>query len=254
MAGKDYVVGKGEVHFDQFAEGTKTKTGERYMGNTPEFSISQDQSTLDHFDSDSGLNVKDESIVTEQNMTGSLVTDNISIENVAAWFGGEVDAVAVAGATLVPDAIANVKLGRTYQIGATEDAPQGARNISTVVVTKGVTVIAASGNFEVDGALGRIYIEEDAADIDADDDLTLTYTQVAGTQNTIIAKGTVVQGALRFISKNPVGSQKDYYFPFVKLTANGDFALKGDEWQQIPFSIEVLKLDANTERAYITQR
>jgi hypothetical protein len=29
--------------------------------------------------------------------------------------------------------------------------------------------------------------------------------------------------------------------PYVKLSPNGDYALKGDEWQQIPLSIEVLK-------------
>jgi len=29
--------------------------------------------------------------------------------------------------------------------------------------------------------------------------------------------------------------------PYVKLMPNGDFALKGDEWQQLSFNIEVLK-------------
>ena len=29
--------------------------------------------------------------------------------------------------------------------------------------------------------------------------------------------------------------------PYVKISPNGDYALKGDEWQQIPFNIEILK-------------
>lgn len=85
--GKQYVVGKGRVYFAPFVPGTfDFDGGEDYMGNTPELSTSQDQSTLDHYDSDSGLNVKDESVVTEQNVTGTLVTDNISVENVARCF------------------------------------------------------------------------------------------------------------------------------------------------------------------------
>ncbi len=253
MAGKDYVVGKGELHFDKFEDGTKTLTGERYLGNTPEFSISQDQSTLDHYDADSGLNVKDESIVTEQNMTGSLVTDNISPENIALWFGGEIEDATIASATGVAQTIP-AKKGRWLQLGTSESHPDGARNITTLLVKVGVTTVLQPNNYEFDGALGRVYIEEDAPDIDEDDPLIITYNQTAGLRKTIIAKGTSVGGALRFISKNPVGSQKDYFFPYVKITANGDFALKGDEWQQVPFAIEVLKRDSATERAYVTAR
>ena len=29
--------------------------------------------------------------------------------------------------------------------------------------------------------------------------------------------------------------------PSVKLSPNGDYALKSDEWQQIPFNVEILK-------------
>ena len=36
--------------------------------------------------------------------------------------------------------------------------------------------------------------------------------------------------------------------------ATSVFLLKGDEWQQVPFSFEVLKKDAATERVYIDER
>lgn len=252
-SGKQYVVGKGKVYFDAFVPGTFTKTGEDYLGNTPEFSTAQDQSTLDHYDSDSGLNVKDESVVTEQNQTGTLVTDNISPENIARWFGGEIDVVTVASATGVTED-QTVKLGRFVQLGSSPAQPSGTRKIASLVVTKGATVVAAAGNFEADLALARVYIEPDAVAIDEGDELTFTYNQEAITRDTIIGKGGAVAGALRFISANPIGPQRDYFFPYVKLTPNGDYALKGDEWQQIPFSFEVLKLDATTERVYIDGR
>lgn len=247
---KNLVVGKGRVYFDQFLPGTKTPTGERYLGNTPEFSLAQDQSTLDHYDADSGLNVKDESVVIEQNVTGTLTCDNIVDENVALWFGADLDKATITAATGLTETHA-AKLGRWVQLGTTEDFPSGARNIAALVVKIGATTVDAANNYEADLVRGRVYIEADAAAIDADDALIFTYNITAGTRTTIIAKGAAVAGRMRFESTNPIGKKKDYFFPYVKMTANGDYALKGDEWQVLPFNLEILKLDSATERMYI---
>ena len=45
----------------------------------------------------------------------------------------------------------------------------------------------------------------------------------------------------------------DYFFPAVSLSPNGDFALKGDEWQQIPLNVEILK-GATNEAIYADGR
>lgn len=251
--GKDYVVGKGQVFFDPFIPGTKTKTMERYLGNTPELSTTSDEQTLDHFDADSGLNVKDESVTIEKTVTGQLVTDHISPENIAMFFGGEIVKSTVTAATGLTETHA-AKLGRWIQLGVTPLVPTGARSITSLVVTIGVTTVAALNNYEADLALGRVYIEPDAPGIDEDDALIFTYNTTAVERHQIIGAGSEVRGALRFISRNPVGPQQDFYWPYVKLSANGDFALKSDEWMQIPFSFEVLKLDAATERVYIDRR
>ena len=50
-------------------------------------------------------------------------------------------------------------------------------------------------------------------------------------------------------TKNPKGADCTYFLPYVKLSPNGDYALKGDEWQQIPLSVEVLK-PTNAEAIY----
>ena len=57
----------------------------------------------------------------------------------------------------------------------------------------------------------------------------------------ILRQVRAVAGALRYTEYNAQGPNKVWYFPSVKLSPNGDYALKGDEWQQIPFSIEILK-------------
>jgi hypothetical protein len=254
--GKDYVVGKGKVFFDEFLPGTKTPTGERYIGNTPELSTTSDQDTLDHFDSDEGLNVKDASVTIEDNMTGSLVTDNISLENVAAFYGGDIDTVAVADATGLTETFV-AKKGRWLQLGTSETNPSGVRHVTNVVVKKPGTplvTVLQPNNYEVDLELGRIFLEDAAPDFTEGVTLTITYDIEAANRNTVIGKGTQKYGALRFISYNPIGTKKDFFWPYVKLTANGDFNLKGDEWQQIPFSFEVLKKDSATERVYIDDR
>lgn len=253
--GKLYVVGKGKVYFDHFLPGTKTPTGERYFGNTPELSLSSDQDTLDHFDADEGLNVKDESITIQDDQTGQLVTDNISLENVGLFFGGEAESATIAGATGLTETI-DAKLGRWVQLGVSETNPSGLRNLVNYVMKVGAATIAATDNYEVDLALGRVYIEADpaAATLIADADVIHEYDQEASTRNTVIGAGSEIRGALRFVSTNPIGPKKDFFWPYVKLSANGDFSLKGDEWQQVPFSFEVLKKDAATPRVIIDER
>lgn len=243
MAGenKEYVVGKGELYFDKFADGTLDPTGERYLGNTPELTMSGDQSTLDHYDSDNGLNVKDESVVIEDNKTGTLVTDNISVDNIGMMFGADPETVSVVGATAIVENFTVKKLGRWFQLGATEEQPLGARNITNFSLKIGATTVPATNNYEVDLVRARFFVEADAAGINEDDVLIATYDQVATTRQIVVEGGSSSAGALRFVSKNPVGPQTNYFWPYVKLTLNGDFALKGDEWQQIPFSFEVLQ-------------
>lgn len=254
--GKEYVIGKGRLFFDQFRPGTKIGTGELYLGNTPELSASADSETLDHYDSDEGLNVKDESITVENNLTLTFTTDNISPENLALWFAGRQNKLTVTAATGVTETII-ARRGRFFQLGMDPATPTGARNVTNVTISKvdpdggPDTTIDPVGNVEFDLENGRIYIEPDAPDIADDDALRVTYDIEPGTRTVIIGRGDEIRGALRFISKNPVGKQRSYYWPYVKITSNGDYALKGSEWQQMSFSVEVLKRDAATERVYI---
>lgn len=260
--GKEYVIGKGRLFFDQFAAGTKVGTGERYLGNTPELSSSADAETLDHYDADEGLNVKDESITVENNLSLAFTTDNISPENIALWFAGPVNELTVTAATGKTETFSGVKRGRFYQLGADALTPSGARNATNITVMKvepGAqpedppveTPVTAAGNFDFDLENARVYIEPDAPDVADDDDLKVTYDLEAGSRTVIIGRGDEIRGALRFISKNPIGKQRNHYYPYVKITSNGDYALKGSEWQQMSFSVEVLKKDAATERVYI---
>lgn len=260
--GKNYVIGKGRVYLDLFAAGTKKGTGERYLGNTPEFSQTQAQESLDHIDADQGLNVKDDSFVISNELTGTFSTDNINAENVAMFFGGDLSKLTVASAVGLTDADVTVLRGRTYQLGADDATPMGTKKVDNVTIKKVVPPVAPDteptlvdvpleGNVEVDLARARVYIESDAPDIANGDVLRFGYDQEGYTNEVIIGKGQQVSGAMRFLANNPKGPNRDYYYPYVKITSNGDYALKGDEWQVMSFNFEVLKLNGSTERVYI---
>jgi hypothetical protein len=55
---------------------------------------------------------------------------------------------------------------------------------------------------------------------------------------------------MQYRQDNAYGVNRTYLFPNVKVRPNGDFALKGDEWQRLTFAVEVLK-SATAEAIYI---
>lgn len=256
MAAEDnnYVVGKGRVLFNRFLDGTKTPSGERYLGNTPEFTLSQSEETLDHFDADGGLRVKDASVTLSQDTSGAITCDNISAENLALWWLGDVGTVTVAAAPALTEVFAHVRRGTYLQLGATGAMPQGAGNVTTVVVKIGAVVVAALNNWEVDLNAARVYVLLGAPGIPDGSIVTVEYAQLAFTGEQIIAKGRSLYGSMRFIATNPVGTKRDGFFPYVKIAPDGDYSLKGEDWQNMSFSLDILKLNTVTERVYWSTR
>lgn len=252
---QSYALGRGEIHFARFFTGTYNPKGERYIGNSPEFNLTIEQEVLDHFSSDHGIREKDESIALQVNRTGSFTTDNVVPDNVALFFFGEKTTVTEAGATITEEVLTEVEVGLTYQLGISTTRPAGAKGIlgdtddSNSGGVNPVVTIAADSNsvalvedtdYTIDYELGRLYVMSGAGISDGDT-LHVTYTIKPSTYSRVISGSQPVEGAMRYIAFNPVGDDIDYYFPWVKISPNGDYALKSDEWQAIPFSVEVLK-------------
>ncbi|MES3001334.1 MAG: hypothetical protein V4787_11640 [Pseudomonadota bacterium] len=246
-----YTLGRGKVYFDRFTDNiNKVRTGERYIGNTPEISFSTEAELLEHFDADGGIRVKDDQVILEIVRTLTLTCDNIDDENLGLLFLGDVSTFTQASATGGTYNITDALQGRYYQIGQTAGNPQGVRGVTTVSIA-GATL---TDDYTLDAALGRIYIVPGGGITDGDD-LVVTYTCTATERARIITADSVtIDGALRYISANPKGNQRDYYFPYVQLTPNGDYTFKGDEWQTLPFTCEVLKYDDSTAAVYIDGR
>lgn len=250
MADQNQTLGSGRLMFDRFADGSKTPTGEfRYLGNTPSFNLAHSGNTLDHMDADHGVKQKDISVDTSADDTGAFGTDDVSRENMAMWFRGEALDTSVASAS-AQTWTKTVKQNRSYQIGQSIGSPQGVGQITIATLKIATTTIAAPGNWEVDLDRGLLTILDGAPDIPDDSTIVVTYSVAAHTARQVVSKNMSIYGHLKFVADNAYGANRDCDMPYVKLSPDGNYDLKGDDWQTMNFNIEVLKLNGTTEKFY----
>lgn len=240
---QNYTLGRGKVHFARFKPGTQTPDGFFYIGNTPEFSLTIESETLDHFSSDEGIREKDDSVPLEVNRSGSMTTDNIDPKNVALFFFGSDTVVTQAVVASAPFLIEDIKAGHSYKLGSTSINPAGHFGINPtgLTVEQGVTPLVAGTDYTIDLDGGIIsFVEGSAIAVDGVD-ITVTYAIRASSRSRVISGSEPVEGAMIYRTRNPKGDDVVFFMPYVKITPNGDYALKGDEWQTIPLSLEILK-------------
>lgn len=269
----NYVVGRGRTFFDKFKKGSNnSEAGELYFGNSPEFTLTTDSETLDHYSSERGMRELDASVLLEMTQGGNFTVDDITADNAALFFLGDKVSVTQTQQTGRKEVIQLIKKGRFFQLGVDDVLPTGIRNINNftiVVADAGTAVSVGTGDistipgtralpadqYEIDLENGRLYIEPDAADVPGAGLVAAVQYDIAAQARTlVIGRANMIYGALRFISDNPVGANKDYYFPKVSLTPDGDYALKGDDWQVMSFTFRAMKKSSNIERLYIDIR
>lgn len=250
--GKQYTLGRGKLFFAAFTPNTTIKAGgRRYIGNSTAFTVTQAEDALDHYDSDEGFKVQDDSITLQNTTTGTLTTDNISSKNLALWYqGSEAQTVVAPGVGQTETITAG--LDEWYALGESDALPQGVGTVANVTVKKGVTAVVALDNWEVDLTRGQIHVLPTAVDIEAGDELIVTFDVTGGEIDFVISSGLTLFGELYFQSTNPKGPVRDVLIPYVKITPNGDYNFKGDDWQAMTFALTVLLLP-NRQRLYITR-
>lgn len=240
----NYTLGRGKVYlgrettFDQFAT-----IGERYVGNSPGHTLNIESTSLDHFNSDGGINELDASVTTQVNRSGTLTLDDISADNLLLFFLGQKITITQSATAVVGENILAVLPGLFYQLGATATNPQGVRGIGSVTVTNDASTpvsYSEGTDFEIDTDTGRLYIVPGGA-IASGTNLLVGYTPVASTRDRVISGSSPVRGRLRYIEDNPAGQNRNFLLPLVEISPNGDFDLKGDTWRQLPFNLKALK-------------
>jgi len=257
-AADDITLGRGELYFFPFLAGTTTPSKDgRYFGNTPGFNLSASVEKLAHFSADRGLKVKDRNVTLSVDYTGTMECDNINADNLALFFMGGKSTVTQGALTAQTETFAGGTLsaGAYIQLGVTDANPQGYRNVTVDTVTLGGVAQVLGTDYELDEAAGQIHllggIDLEGLDLDP---LVVTYDVAATTRERVVSAGTEAKGVLKLVSFNPEGTKRDYLLPSVTITPNGDFALKGDDWQVMSFNLEVLAKNSTTAAVYIDGR
>lgn len=236
----------GRVYIDLFDE-SGNKTGERYIGLTPGFTINVSSTRIQSFSSENGVYELDDETVTKIERKGKLTCRQMSVENLGLFLAAGVSVYSQIAAT-VSDEAHHVLKDRHYQLGATIQNPMGCRNISAVTITG-----LDAGEYDVDLALGRLYVHADAAIDAAGADITVDYTVPAETRDRIATGERITQyGALRFVADDIKGSPRDVYASNVKFAPNGDWVRKADDPKYNELSWDIsLAVGANGEPALI---
>lgn len=257
---KNYVLGSGELYFAPFAPGTRVPaTGQEYFGNTTEINLETESEMLDHYDTDHGIRFKDDSVLLEKNMSGSFITDHISPKNIAKWFTGTSSVVTQVSALASAETFDSVVPGGRYQIGRSPTNPSGLRGLTNISATTspGSTPLVENTDIRYDLETGSFTILPGSLLVPDDGSVgvILTYDVSATSYNRIVAGSEAnLEGELFYKAINGKGLNFDYYFPYVQLAPDGDYALKGDDWQQLGFTFQALKRDDATAVSYTNGR
>lgn len=241
----NYKVGSGLVYFDQFAPDTLNTTGEQFFGDCNALSVTIKATQLDHYQSTGGIKTLDESATIQADASGSLTTEDISINKLALFFFGTATSIVDAGTTVTSEAVGPVIPGAYYQLGVSPTNPVGNQDLDvttppTVKDSGGVTTYAAGADYNIDPLWGRLEIVVGGA-ITSGSTVKVSYKTKAQTKTRVISGKTPIEGALRYTSVNRAGSDNVWYLPRVRITPNGSYELIGDKFATLQFDLKVLQ-------------
>lgn len=115
--------------------------------------------------------------------------------------------------------------------------------VSGATLTGGANgvVLVEDVDYTVNLDTGLISFTNDSAIVDGATDIVVNYAIRASTRDVVLSGNAHVEGALRFESKNARGPDAVFYMPWIKIAPSGDYNLKGDDWQQLPLQVRILR-------------
>jgi len=247
---EDYNLGRGKLYFAAIDATTEKPISWRFLGNAPAFTITTDIETLEHFSSQEGLKTLDKEVTVSRKVTMNWTLDEWNDENLADLFSGGKSTptnAAVAGFSeyqMVADG--DITALRYYDVVNSSgvrayDLDTGDLTVKTTNATP--VTLALGTDYEEDLEFGRIFLLNSSA-------VQTAITNVEGLDITLAAKAgavdinevrvqtqTAITGAIKFISENAVdGFKREFQFHKVTVKADGELALIGDDWGEMPFT------------------
>jgi hypothetical protein len=236
---RDIVLGAGYVYFDP-EDASGNLTGEIYLGDGPGFSFSMSAEKTEIDSSDTPTAETLISITNKVTRASQVGVRHISEQNLAFFIAGDVSTVSQTAVAVTNEAH-TVLQGRYYQLGSSTSNPSGVRGVGSVVVTNeaGDTTYDITDDYLLDTAGGRIFIVEGGAIASAAAQVIhVDYTPVANSRQRVASGTSPKKGALRFVSDNTAGANREVYFPRVELTPSGEAPMK-DRANPVELSFDV---------------
>lgn len=239
---QDFTLGAGRVYAAELRDDGKYE-GERYVGDTPGFSISIESETQKLMDSDGPTAVEVSSWATAVTRNGTLTLRDASPENLAWFVGGSVATVTQAATPVTDESVGEglaLVADRVYQIGLSPSNPVGVRGVTGVAVRTAspATTFVLGTDYELDADAGHIRVIP-GGNLATKATVLVDYTPVASTRPRVSTGDTVGKRVrLRYVANNSTGKNKDLVAPRALITPNGEMAFKSrDAWQEFGMSI-----------------
>lgn len=237
------VLGAGKIYLELADQITGLPTGgERYIAETPGFSISVSSEKLEDWSSDGPVAELNASVTTRVTRAGTLTLKDIIEDNLALFLAGNVATVTQTSTPVVDEAFTAVKADHWYQLGASLSNPTGRRNVSSVTITGpgGTPTYVAGTDYEIDLAMARFRPISGSAMVGTN--VLVDYTPAANTRKQITTDQLGPRkGALRFIANNTTGANKDVYIPLVELSPDGELGFKSrDAYMSMQFALNIM--------------
>ena len=258
---KKYVIPNGSVEFNMYpvVNGVPMKSmakGLRYLGSTTEVNLSIEKETKEHMSTECGFNTPDAEIVISSTVSGSLTVDNISSENLAMFFAGELEK-ATQTAKQNQTYVVKVYPALGYYLGKTKENPNGvfaatitkietfANETNAKAGTSPVTTLAQGTDYEFNSEMAYLMIGDRTVTEKIDEEGTwirVTYDTKKAMRDVVISGAKNIVGELIVRGCNAYGENRVFRLPMASLTASGDVALKGgEEFMTLSFDIKALK-------------
>lgn len=249
----ELLLGRGEVYFDRFIPGTLAGHGERYIGNTTTFQISRTIQRTSVYRSYRGRKVEMPGFPISDEAEVQFTTDNIVMDNIADWYGGNVASLTVGDEFIFATQSIVAHRGRFYQLLA-----EGVEAIYVDIaeVRRLGTLLQLGVHYELERVRGRIQILPNApAPFTDGSTLVVNFRKRPSSYNYVASQNRDILGALRYLAADDHhGPKVDYFFPMVRLSPQGAIDLKGDEFQQMRFTATGLIVQPGKEILYARKR
>lgn len=225
--GANVYLGRGKIFFDRF-DTAGASTGLRFVGTASQVNISQSPEVLELQDFSQASAPTLKRVVTKDPIEISIKLHEFVKENVALALLGVEATYTQAGTAVTGESLGAVKKDRIYKLAN--------RQVSSVVVKKGVTTLVAGTDYDVlDAAVGLIYIRPGSVTVVDGDTLTADYSRAAITAMDKVQGGQqpLIEGRLLYVGDPAAGPSWDYDFWKVQISPDGDLALIGTDYGEL---------------------